>query len=130
MSCELKELLYLKVKALRTARAAVTPQGSSPPGHTRTSYPYCKSLSWHHTQSYSSCIMQSAISSVTRHRKNIISWFLLIQSHEDEMQPQNRAHSIHPSCYHPKVVVSWTDSKRTDQSVSYKVTNSTVCHYN
>ena len=32
--------------SLRTARAAVAPQGSSPAGHTQTSYR--RSLSWHH----------------------------------------------------------------------------------
>ena len=46
MSCEHEEVL-------RTARAAVASQGSSPPAQTPTSYPYRRSLPWQHSQSYS-----------------------------------------------------------------------------
>ena len=46
MSCEHEEVL-------RTARAAVASQGSSPPAETPTSFPYRRSLPWQHSQSYS-----------------------------------------------------------------------------
>ena len=61
--CELKELLYhilLKVKAI-SARAAVVPQGSSPPGHTPTSYSCCRSLRWHGSLSYSAAAQYSLL---------------------------------------------------------------------
>ena len=43
-----------------TVTAAVAPQGSSPSDQTPTSYPYRKSLRWHHSQSYS-CTIQLVV---------------------------------------------------------------------
>jgi len=49
-------------RSFRTTRAAAAPLGSSPPGHTLTSYHCRTGLSWHHSQSYSAAARYSLTS--------------------------------------------------------------------
>ena len=59
--------------------SAVAPQGSSPLGHTPTTYPYRRSLSCHHSQSYSAAAQYSLpsrqLAGLGRRPSPTFSWY-------------------------------------------------------